>query len=165
MSIFLRVIMVGLIVWGLWRVYTALYPPTPRRRPLRPDAQDEWQDVLEAIDELPETTDPHRRAPDHRANDHRANDHEPRLLQESNQPEGSMACEAIEAAILQEAEMALALVREGDEHERLAAYHEIAIYDKLCTLADRHMSSATRQKIDDIHQRALEIICPPDDDY
>jgi len=155
MSIFLRVIMVGLIVWGLWRVYTALYPPTPRRRPLRPDAQDEWQDVLEAIDELPETTDPHRRA----------EEHHPPLLKESNQPEDSVASEAIESVILQEAEGALVLVREGDENERLAAYHEIAIYDKLCTIADRHISRATRQKIGDIHQRALEMICPPDDDY
>jgi hypothetical protein len=58
----------------------------------------------------------------------------------------------------------LALVREGDKNERLAAYHEITIYEKLCSMANGHVSEATRRKIDDIHQKALEMICPPDED-
>lgn len=154
MSILIRVVMVAVIVWGLWRIYTALYPPSPRR-PKRIDTQDEWQDVLEEIDELPETAESHRRAREHSS----------RLAKASDQPAGSVASEAIESVMVQEAEAALSLVREGDENERLAAYHEIAIYEKLCAMADSHISRATRQKIDDIHQQALEMICPPDEEY
>jgi hypothetical protein len=154
MSILLRLIMLALIIWGLWRIYTAMYTPPPRR-PTRTDAPDAWQDVLEAIDELPEAAEPYRQDQDH----HRA------LSPRSHRPEGSVAGEGIESIMLQEAEVALSLVREGDENERLAAYHEIAIYEKLCSIADGHISAATRQKIDDIHQRALEMICPPDEDY
>jgi len=154
MSILLRLIMLALIVWGLWRIYTALYLPPPRR-PVRKDTQDEWQDVLEAIDELPETTESYRRV----------RDRDQALSHRSYQPEGSVARDEIESIMVHEAEMALSLVREGDENERLAAYHEIAIYEKLCSIADGHISEATRQKIDDIHQRALEMICPPDEAY
>jgi hypothetical protein len=155
MSILLRFIMLALIVWGLWRIYTALYPPPPRR-PTRTDAPDEWQDVLEAIDELPETTtEPYRRV----------QDRDQASLCRQHHPEEAVARDGIESIMLQEAEMALSLVREGDENERLAAYHEIAIYEKLCSIADGHISEATRQKIDDIHQRALEMICPPEDEY
>jgi len=153
MPIILRVIMLGLLAWGIWRLYIALYPPRPRR-PARRQTRDEWQDVLEAIDELPEAAEPGHRARD----DARA---VPRPRYES---EDAAAREGIESIIVQEAEMALSIVREGDEHERLAAYHEITVYEKLCAMADGHVSAATRQKIDDIHQRALEIICPPDDD-
>ena len=154
MSVLLRFIMLALIVWGLWRIYTALYPPPPRR-PTRTDAPDEWQDVLEAIDELPEATEPYRRV----------QDPDQASLCRKHQPEEAVARNGIESIMLQEAEMALSLVQEGDENERLAAYHEIAIYEKLCSLADGHVSEATRQKIDDIHQRALEMICPPEDEY
>ncbi|ETX00321.1 MAG: hypothetical protein ETSY1_11650 [Candidatus Entotheonella factor] len=154
MSILLRVVMLALIAWGLWRIYIALYPPAPRR-PKHIDTPDEWQDVLEAIDELPETAEPHRRARKHDA----------RLPTVSEQPVGSGASEAIESVMVEEAETALSLVREGDENERLAAYHEIAVYEKLCAIADGHISKATRQRIDDIHQQALELICPPDEEY
>lgn len=154
MSTLFRVIMVALIIWGIWRVYIAFYPPPPRR-PARVEAQDEWHDVLEAIDELPETAEPHRRA----------QDGDQASPPQSEQPQGSVAKEGIESIIVQEAEVALSLVREGDEHERLAAYHEIAIYEKLCSIADGHISEATRRTIDDIHQRALKMICPPDEDY
>ncbi len=154
MSILLRVVMVGLIVWALWRLYTALYPPSPRR-PLRTQEQDEWQDVLEAIEDLPETT----------GTQHRVRERDEPVPKVRYQPEGTVASEAIESVMIQEAETALSVVREGDENERHAAYHEIAIYDKLCAMADGHISEATKQKIDDIHQRALEMICPPDEDY
>jgi hypothetical protein len=154
MSILLRFIMLALIVWGLWRIYTALYPPSPRR-PTHTDAPDEWQDVLEAIDELPETTESYRRV----------QGRDQASLRRKHQPKEAVARDGIESIMLQEAEMALSLVREGDENERLAAYHEIAIYEKLCSIANGHISEATRQKIDDIHQRALEMICPPEDEY
>ncbi len=154
MSILLRVVMVGLIIWGLWRIYTALYPPAPRR-PLRTDAKDDWQDVLDAIEELPETTTANRRT----------RERDQPTPKELAQPEETAANTAIESVMVHEAETALSLIREGDENERLAAYHEIAIYDKLCAMADGHISEATKQKIDDIHQRALEMICPPDEDY
>lgn len=153
MSILFRLVMMGLIVWGLWRIYTAVYSPPPRR-PARKAAQDEWQDILEAIDELPETAEPHRRA----------QDDDLVLSRQSYHLEDSVAKEGIESIIVHEAEVALSLVREGDENERLAAYHEITIYEKLCAIADGHISEATRRKIDDIHQRALEMICPPEDD-
>jgi hypothetical protein len=110
---------------------------------------------LEAIDELPETTEPYRRV----------QDREQLPLNRRYQSENTIARDGIEAIMLQEAETALSLIREGDENERLAAYHEIAIYEKLCSIADGHISEATRRKIDDIHQRALELICPPEDEY
>ena len=153
MSTLFRVIMVALIIWGLWRIYVAFYPPPPRRS-ARVEAQDEWHDVLEAIDELPETTEPQRRAQDHDA----------ALPHQSDPPQDAVAKDGIESVMVQEAEMALSLVREGDAQERLAAYHEIAIYDKLCSIADGHISEATRRTIDDIHQQALKMICPPDED-
>jgi hypothetical protein len=153
MSTLFRVIMVALIIWGLWRVYVALYPPPPRR-PARVEAQDEWHDVLEAIDELPETAEPQRRT----------QEHDPAFPHQSDPPQDAVAQEGIESIMVQEAEVALSLVREGDEHERLAAYHEIAIYEKLCSIADGRISEATRRTIDDIHQQALKMICPPDED-
>ncbi len=151
--ILLRIVMVALFVWVLWKVYTALYPA--RRPPQRTDAPDEWQDVLEAIDELPETAEPPLRAQNRVQS----------LPTQSPQPDGAASREMIESVIVREAEVALSLVREGDENERLAAYHEITIYEKLCSMTEGHISEATRRQIDDMHQQALEMICPPDGDY
>ena len=153
MPIILRVVMLVLLAWGVWRLYLAFYPPRPRR-PARKQARDEWQDVLEAIDELPEANEPGSRA----WRDETA------LSPQGDPSDDAAIREGIESIMVQEAEMALSVVREGDENERLAAYHEIAIYEKLCAMADGHVSAATRRKIDDIHQRALEMIGPLDDE-
>ena len=160
MPIILRVVMFVLLAWGLWRLYLAFYPPGPRpprprpRRSVRKQARDEWQDVLEAIDDLPEADEPGARA----------RREEKALPPGRNPAEEAEVQDGIESIMLQEAEMALSMVREGDENERLAAFHEITIYEKLCAMADGHVSAATRQKIDDIHQRALELIEPLEDE-
>ncbi len=158
MPIILRVVLFMLLAWGLWRLYLAFYPPGPRpprpRRSVRKQARDEWQDVLEAIDDLPEADEPGARA----QRDEQA------LPPRRDPAEEAGVQDGIESIMLQEAEMALSVVREGDENERLAAFHEITIYEKLCAMADGHVSAATRQKIDDIHQRALEMLDPLDDE-
>lgn len=147
----LRVVIVMLALWVLWKLYTALFPA---RRPPRARAQDEWGEVLEAIDELPETTEPHRHAQDNG---------QP-LQNQPHQSDDARSPASIESVIVQEAEVALSLIRQGDEHERLAAYHEITTYAKLCTMADCHISEATCRTIDAIRQQAWEIICPPESD-
>ncbi len=171
-SIVLRIVMVGVVVWALWKIYTALYPA---RRP-RTDASDDWQDVLEAIDELPEATEPQGQTQDHHPlvpilRDP-PDDSVPILRDPPDDsvpilrdpPDDVESTDGIESVIIQEAEVALALVREGDEDERLAAYYEITTYEKLCSIAEPHISEATRKRIGDIYDQALELICPPDGD-
>ncbi len=145
----LRGVIVVLALWVLWRLYTALFPA---RRPQREGAEDEWAEVLEAIDELPETTSPHPRTEDRRQS----------LPNQPHHTDGAASKENLESVIIHEAENALSLMREGDESERLAAYYEITTYEKLCNIAECDISAETLEKIDDIHRQAWEIICPPE---
>ena len=55
----LRCVIVALALWVLWRLCTALFHA--RRPPRLQRQQDEWAEVLEQIEALPETTDPHPR--------------------------------------------------------------------------------------------------------
>ena len=137
--IIVRCVIVILALWVLWRLYITLFPA--RRQPR---AQDEWGEVLEAIEELPETTDPH--------------------VQDRNQrpPNDASSPTNIESVIIHEAETALSLIRNGDEAKRLAVYHEIITYEKLCQMADGDISEETRAKIDDIRRQAHAILYPPD---
>jgi hypothetical protein len=57
----LRWAIVVLTLWLLWRLLKALFPA---RRSPRIHRQDEWAKMLEEIEELPETTDPHPDADD-----------------------------------------------------------------------------------------------------
>jgi hypothetical protein len=138
-SIIVRYVIVVLALWVLWKLYTTLFPA--RRSPRE---QDEWGEVLEAIDELPETTDPHLQ------------------VRDPHQPSGAQSQANIEFLIIQEAETALSLIRKGDETKRLAGYHEIITYEKLCQIADENISEETRTKIDDIRRQAHAILYPPD---
>jgi hypothetical protein len=137
--IIVRCIIVVLALWVLWRLYTTLFPARRSRR-----EQDEWGEVLEAIEELPETTDPH--------------------VQVRNQSQLNSASSHtnIESVIIQEADTALSRIRSGDEAKRLAGYHEIITYKKLCQIADGDISEKTRTKIDDIRRQAHAILYPPD---
>ena len=137
--IIVRIVIVVLALWILWRLYVTLFPA--RRSPR---SQDEWGEVLEAIEELPETTDPHIQVRDQQP----SNDAQPQTN--------------IESVIIQEAETALSLIRNGDEAKRLAVYHEIITYEKLCQLADEDISEETRTKIDNIRRQAHAILYPPD---
>jgi hypothetical protein len=108
--------------------------------------------VLDAIDELPETTDPQPRTQD-----------QSWPLKTSHSQSGRAEAKAnIESVIIHEAEAALSLMQQGDERERLAAYHEITTYEKLCTISGTHISKATWRRVDDIRRQAWEIIYPPD---
>lgn len=142
-----RVVIVLLALWVLWRLYIALFPTrqSPQARP-----QDEWGEVLEAIDELPETTEAPAYVQDHSQPDHQ----EP--------SDGARPATPIESIIVHEAEIALSLLRKGDENKRLAAYHEITTYAKLCTISENHISEATWRKINDIRRQAREILGSPD---
>jgi hypothetical protein len=137
--IIVRCVIVVLALWVLWRLYTILFPA---RRPLR--EQDEWGEVLEAIEELPETTEPYVQVRDQR------------------QLNSTPSHTNIESVIVQEAETALSRIRSGDEAKRLAEYHEIITYKKLCQIADGDISEETRTKIDDIRRQAHAILYPPD---
>jgi len=137
--IIVRFVIVVLALWVLWRLYTTLFPA--RRSP---HAQDEWGEVLEAIEELPETTDPHVQVRDQRPSN------------------GTPSPTNIESVIVHEAETALSLIRNGDEAKRLAVYHEIITYEKLCQMADREISEETRTRIDDIRRQAHAILYPSD---
>jgi hypothetical protein len=130
---------VVLALWVLWRLYTILFPA---RRSLR--ERDEWGEVLEAIEELPETTDPHVQ------------------VRDQCQLNSASSHTNIESVIIQEAETALSRIRNGDEAKRLAGYHEIITYKKLCQMADGDISEETRTKIDDIRRQAHAILYPPD---
>jgi hypothetical protein len=134
-----RCVIVVLALWVLWRLYITLFPA--RRSPREGD---EWGEVLEAIEELPETTDPHVQVSDQ--------------CQLNSAPSQTN----IESVIIQEAETALALIRNGDEAKRLAGYHEIITYKKLCQIADGDISQETRTKINDIRRQAHAILYPPD---
>jgi hypothetical protein len=137
--IIVRCVIVVLALWILWRLYLTLFPARQS-----PRAQDEWGDVLEAIEELPETTDPHTEVRDQRPSN------------------GAPSQAHIESVIIQEAETALSLIRNGDEAKRLAVYHEIITYEKLCQMADGGISEKTRTKIDDIRRQAHAILYPFD---
>jgi hypothetical protein len=137
--IIVRCVIVVLALWVLWRLYTILFPA--RRSPRE---QDEWGEVLEAIEELPETTDPYVQVRDQ--------------CQLNSTPSHTN----IESVIIQEAETALSRILNGDEAKRLAGYHEIITYKKLCQIADRDISEETRTKIDDIRRQAHAILYPPD---
>lgn len=137
--IIVRCIIVVLALWVLWRLYTILF--SARRSPRK---QDEWGEVLEAIEELPETTDPHVQVRD-QSQLNRASSH-------TN----------IESVIIQEAETALSRIRNGDKTKRLAEYHEIITYKKLCQIANEGISEETRTKIDAIRRQAHAILYPPD---
>ena len=138
-SIIVRCIIVVLALWVLWRLYTILFPA--RRSPRK---QDEWGEVLEAIEELPETADPHVQ------------------VRDQSQLNSASSPTTIESVIIQEAETALSRIRNGDEAKRLAGYHEIIIYKKLCQIADEDISEETRTKIDAIRRQAHAILYPPD---
>ncbi|MGQ4810259.1 hypothetical protein NKDENANG_03712 [Candidatus Entotheonellaceae bacterium PAL068K] len=148
-SFVIRGVIVVLALWVLWRLYTALFPAR-RLPPAGPE--DEWEEVLEAIDELPETTDSHPRAPGRR---------QP-VENQPHQYDGAMSQASIESVIVHQAEIALSLMRQSDETERLAAYHEITTYDKLCNIAECAINERTRRKIDDIRRQAWKIICSSD---
>lgn len=137
--IIVRCVIVVLALWVLWRLYTILFPA---RRSLR--ERDEWGEVLEAIEELPETTDPHVQ------------------VRDQCQLNSASSHTNIESVIIQEAETALSRIRNGDEAKRLAGYHEIITYKKLCQMADGDISEETRTKIDDIRRQAHAILYPPD---
>ena len=144
-----RVVIVLLALWALWKLYLALFPTrqSPYARP-----QDEWGEVLEAIDELPETTEAPASIQDH-----------DRLLQDQQEPsDGAMPATPIESIMVHEAEIALSLLKAGDEDKRLAAYHEITTYAKLCTISEHHISEVTWKKINDIRRQAREILGSPD---
>ena len=136
--IIVRCVIVVLALWVLWRLYITLFPA---RRSLR--ERDEWGEVLEAIEELPETTDPHVQ------------------VRDQCQLNSASSHTNIESVIIQEAETALSRIRNGDEAKRLAGYHEIITYKKLCQMADGDISEETRTKIDDIRRQAHAILYPP----
>ncbi len=145
----LRVVIVAVALWILWRLCTALF--STRRAPsTRTQKPDEWSEVLEAIDELPETTDPQLHT------------------QKSRQPlqpqpfDGTASHTSIEAVMTHEAETALSRIRERDENQRLAAYYELSTYHKLCCMENCHISEPTRRAIDAMYRQAREIICPPE---
>lgn len=146
--VMLRMVIVALALWLLWRVCTVLF--SARRSPSTRTQHDEWGEVLEAIDELPETTETQLR------------------VQEPYQPLQPQPCDnaasttPIETVIVREAEAALSRIQEGDANERLAAYYEITTYAKLCSMTDCHISEATWKTINDMHRQAREIIGPPE---
>lgn len=137
--IIVRCVIVLLALWVLWRLYTILFLT---RRPLC--EQDEWGEVLEAIEELPETTEPYVQ------------------VRDQGPLNSTPSHTNIESVIIQEAETALSRIRSGDETKRLAEYHEIITYKKLCQIADGDISEETRTKIDDIRRQAHAILYPPD---
>ncbi len=145
----LRYVILALVLWLVWRLCAAMIAA---RRPPRARPQDEWGEVLEAIDELPVTTDPHPRIEDQRQS----------VQDQHHQYDGAGSQANIESVIVHEAEAALSLMRHGDETERLPAYHEITTYAKLCNSAECNISMETQRKIDDIRRQAWEIICPPE---
>ncbi len=147
--VLLRIVLVVVALWVLWRLYIVVFPA---RRAPQAREQDGWGEVLEAIDELPETTEPHPRVQDQG---------QP-LQPQPQRSDGTVSQATIEAVIVHEAESALSLIRMGDEHKRLAAYHEITTYEKLCTIADCHISEATWKKIAAIRHQAWEILHPPE---
>lgn len=59
----LRCVIVVLALWVLWKLFTALFSARQSRghRPEKP-RHDEWAEVLEQIENLPEAADPHSRA-------------------------------------------------------------------------------------------------------
>jgi hypothetical protein len=59
----LRCVIVVLVLWVLWKLFTALFSARQSRRH-RPEKlrHDEWAEVLEQIENLPETADPHPHA-------------------------------------------------------------------------------------------------------
>ncbi len=57
----LRVATLILAFWLLWRLLAALFPA---KRPAPTRGQDDWAEVLDEIEQLPETTDPHARDDD-----------------------------------------------------------------------------------------------------
>ena len=67
----------------------------------------------------------------------------------------------LESALLREAERALSIVKTADEAERLAAYHEIATYEKLASLESIEISEQTGEKLSDMLRQAQELISPP----
>ena len=145
----LRIVIVAVALWILWRLCIALF--SARRSSSTPtQQQDEWKEVLEAIDELPETTKPELRA------------QEPRQPLPPQPLDGAASQTSIEAVMVREAETALSRVRAGDKNQRLAAYHELSTYKKLSSMEDCHISEATRRTIDDMHRQARDIISPPD---
>lgn len=59
----LRCVIVVLVLWVVWKLCTALFTARQSRghKPEKP-RHDAWAEVLEQIENLPETTDPHSRA-------------------------------------------------------------------------------------------------------
>jgi hypothetical protein len=60
--IVLRCVIVVLALWVLWKLFTTFFPVRQSRehKPEKP-RHDEWAEVLEQIENLPETADPHSR--------------------------------------------------------------------------------------------------------
>jgi hypothetical protein len=58
-----RCVIIVLALWILWKLLTTLFSASRTRvhRPEKP-RHDEWTEVLEQIENLPETADPHHRA-------------------------------------------------------------------------------------------------------
>lgn len=140
-----------LVLWLLWRLYTAL---TASGKTSAADTDDEWTEVLEAIDELPETTETRER------------ETQPKLLlpkrqQEDNEPP---SVDNLETVMVRESEAALSRIRESDEMEQLAAYHEITTYEKLSQISACEISELTRKKIAHLRQQAWEIMHPDEKD-
>ena len=90
----LRGVIVVLALWVLWRLYTALFPA---RRPQQEGAEDEWAEVLEAIDELPETTSPHPSTEDRRQS----------LPSQPHHTDDAASKENLESVIVHEADLHL----------------------------------------------------------
>ena len=148
--VLLRIALVVFVVWGLWKLYVAFFSS---RRTLQGRAQDEWKDVLDAIDELPETSSRQQFDPDRSQS---VKTSHPRSNNSGSQAN-------IESVIIHEAQLALSLIKRGDERDRLAAYHEIRTYEKLCTISEIHISTATWKKVDAIRRQAWDLICRADE--
>ena len=140
--VIVRFLLLGLVGWLLWRLAVAVFSGRPASRER---AKDEWGEVLEAIDDLPETTEAR-----HRGGDDDLAPESPDDLADDAAP--------IESVMLHEAEAALSMIREGDEEDRLAAYHEIITYEKLCAISDSGISEATWRQIDAIRRQAWQML-------
>ena len=51
----LRIVIIALGIWLVWRLFSALFPA---RRSVRAPEDDEWSEILDEIQDLPETPDP-----------------------------------------------------------------------------------------------------------
>ena len=142
MLMILRIVVLVLVAWFLWRLIGTLLAS---RRPSGPPQQDEWADVLEKINNLPETT--HTAIPSPL----------PRQMRPGqDDPTDHARPKDVERMMVQKAEAALALLKKAGKAERLVAYQEIMTYEKLCNTSN--ISAETWKKIDGIRRQAAVLI-------